>query len=673
MHQPTTARTASKFVAVFLLISSGCFATPPAPQSTVENQTDQMPEKKITNDPPQHTNALAKETSPYLLMHAHNPVDWHAWNDETLARAKQTDKLIFLSIGYSSCHWCHVMERESFLDPEIAKFLNEHFICIKVDREERPDVDEIYMEALHVYHRLSGNNQGGGWPLTMFLLPDGRPFFGGTYFPARTGDRGDLPGFLPIIQQVHELTKNERANVAKDAELITNATRESLSNRESVADMELKNSWLKRAVAGLSDSFDPQFGGFGFQENDPQVPKFPEASNLLFLLYRSQSNAPDSDRSREMLVKTCEQMLQGGIYDHLGGGFHRYSVDRFWRIPHYEKMLYDNGQLASVYAEAYGLTERPEFKTTVEGILSFVDRELTSDTGGFYASLDAESEGIEGKFYVWDLDEIKTALNAEEYILFAGIYGLNGAPNFEGKHYAPQLSRPLSEHAKQLGISELQLESQLNPIRQKLFAARSQRVRPLLDHKILTAWNGMMIRGYADAGRLLSNNDYLQTSSRAAKFALANLVDERGRLVRTSTDGTARLNAYLDDYACLIDGLLGLHRATGDDEWLQAAKRLQQQQDDLFWDEQNGGYFYTSSDHEVLIARSKKPIDSAVPAGNSVSAGNLLYLATALDDASYRDRARHTVISASPIVQRMPIAAPRLLITAGELLKAKSN
>ncbi len=616
---------------------------------------------------PTHTNALAKETSPYLLMHAHNPVNWYAWNDATLALAKQENKLIFLSIGYSSCHWCHVMERESFLDEEIAKFLNDNFICIKVDREERPDVDEVYMEALNTWNRLTGSNRGGGWPLTMFLLPDARPFFGGTYFPARTGDRGESRGFLEIIHRITELLADNRRQVEQDAALITQLTRESLAGRPPVEGTKIQRTWINQALAGLGEEFDTRYGGFRFSEEDPNIPKFPEASNLMFLADQVRQH-PENEQAKSMFITTCERMLMGGIHDHLGGGFHRYSVDRFWRIPHYEKMLYDNGQLASVYAEAFELTGRVEFKQVTAGILAFVDRELSAEQGGFYASLDAESEGVEGKFYVWDLPEIKAALTAAEYELFARIYGLNQEPNFEEKYYAPQLTESMLNHATRLEITLDALETQLIPIREKLLNVRSKRVRPLLDHKILTSWNGLMIRGYADAGRVLQNPAYLATAARAADFAIGNLVDNDERLLRTWTDGQAKLNAYLDDYACLIDGLIALHRATDEPKWLQAADRLQQKQNDLFWDEKNGGYFYTSKDHEELLARSKNPIDNAIPAGNSVSAGNLYYLSETLANVAYREMAERCVISAAPIIQRIPIAAPRLLITASKYL-----
>ena len=614
--------------------------------------------------PPSHENALSKETSPYLLMHAHNPVNWYAWNDETLALAKTSGKPIFLSIGYSSCHWCHVMERESFLDQEIADFLNENFICIKVDREERPDVDEIYMNALQVIR--SG---GGGWPLSMFMTPEAKPFFGGTYWPARDGDRGASMGFLTIIQKVMDAYQNNRDAIIQDSELVSERTRELLAGLEPTAGLPIQAAWPANTIEKLSASFDNRYGGFGYNALNPNRPKFPEPSNLFFLIDYLQQNPDATEESRDqaskLLVKTCEGMLKGGIYDHLGGGFHRYSVDRFWHIPHFEKMLYDNGQLATVYAETYQLTGQEEFRNVANGILAFVSRELAAPGGGFYASLDAESEGIEGKFYRWDLKEVEAALTSQEYELFSKLYRLDEPPNFEDEFYAPQLKLMLSEHATARESTLGELESQLIPIRKKLFDIRAKRQRPLLDTKILAAWNGLMIRGYADAGRIFKNSDHIKKAEDAANFILEKMVSDDGRLYRTYTDGQARLNAYLIDYACVIDGLISIHRATGNPKWIDAANQLQKTQDDLFWDEK-GGYFYTSKDHEQLIARSKRASDGAMPGGNSVSAANLHYLGTNLKQDTYLERSEQTVLAASAILTRAPHAVPRMVITASK-------
>jgi uncharacterized protein YyaL (SSP411 family) len=378
---------------------------------------------------------------------------------------------------------------------------------------------------------------------------------------------------------------------------------------------------------------------------------------------------PDNVTAKKMFLLTCDRMMMGGIHDQIGGGFHRYSVDRFWRIPHYEKMLYDNGQLASVFAEAYGLTGRLEYRWTVEGILSFVDRELQSTQGGFYSALDAESEGKEGKFYIWTREQVKKELDNDSYQLFASLYGLDRAPNFEGTHYTPMLAESLTDYAQRLGIELPELKERVDGIRGTLFQKREQRKRPLRDTKILTSWNGLMIRGYADAGRILNEPFYTDTAIKAAEFALKNLATKDDRLYRTYTDGQAKLNAYLTDYACLVDGLLALHRATSDKKWLDLADRFQQKQDELFWDEKHGGYFYTSRDHEVLLVRSKRAVDNVIPAGNSVAAGNLLYLSEYLDKPKYRERAKEAVISASPIIQQIPLATPRLLISAADLVE----
>ncbi|MDG1875242.1 MAG: thioredoxin domain-containing protein [Mariniblastus sp.] len=630
-------------------------------------QVDAVAQEK-TGHQHQHTNALTQESSPYLLMHAHNPVNWYAWNEATLELAKKQDKPIFLSIGYSSCHWCHVMERESFLDEEIAKFLNDNFICIKVDREERPDVDEIYMQAL-----MEIRQGGGGWPLSMFMTPAAKPFFGGTYWPARDGDRGSKMGFLTIVTKVNEAFQNNRSQIEKDANVVSERTRESLAGLEPVFGLPVQKSWSSKTISNLASDFDTRFGGFGFSATNPNMPKFPQAANLFFLMDNVQRSKnvedPDTVQAKKMLITTCERMMMGGIYDHVGGGFHRYSVDRYWKIPHFEKMLYDNGQLATVYAEAYAITGREEFKNVVEGTLAFVDRELVADSGGIYSSLDAESEGEEGKFYRWEIAEVEKTITPDEYKLFAEVYGLNNPPNFEDEYYAPQLRRLMSEIAQQRSMTLTELEAKLMPIRKKLFDARAKRVRPLLDNKILTAWNGLMIRGYADAGRVLKNESYIQTASRAADFALQNLVAEDGRLYRTYTDGQAKLNGYLIDYACLIDGLIALHRASGEDKWLKSAERIQNKQDELFWDEKGGGYFYTSKDHEVLLARSKRIYDNAMPSGNSVAAANLFYLGKHLKSEAFSQKSHQTVLAASAVMTRAPQVAPRMMIAVEEFVE----
>ncbi len=623
----------------------------------------QEPSPSPTDGRLKYENALARETSPYLLMHAHNPVNWYGWGEEALELAKTENKPIFLSVGYSSCHWCHVMERESFLDEEIAKFLNENFICIKVDREERPDVDAIYMESLRVVNRRTS----GGWPLSMFLTPDAKPFFGGTYFPARDGDRGANVGFLTVVQRVHDAWINKTDRIRQDAEFVSEQVKKRLAGFAVAENAKVDAAWPARCLVGLETTFDEEFGGFGRTAKDANAPKFPEPSNLLFLADQLHREDP-SDVARPLFVTTCERMMMGGLWDHLGGGFHRYSVDRFWRIPHFEKMLYDNAQLASVYSQAFEITQRPDFRMVGEEMLEFASREFQDEGVAFYASLDAESDGEEGKFYRWSKEAIQSLLTDDEFQLFAEVYGLNGPPNFEQQFYVPQLTRTLGETARARNEDVSALIEKLRPIRKKLFNARADRPRPLTDEKILASWNGMMIRGLADAGRILNNEYYLTVASQAADFVLQKMVDGDGRLVRTYTAGQPRLNAYLPDYACLIDGLLALHRATEEPKWLDQASQLQAVQDRLFWDETGGGYFYTSNDHESLLARAKRTADGAVPSGNSVAAGNLVYLAAHYDDDQYMSKARRTARAAAPLLDQIPVAAPRLLITLPALV-----
>ena len=618
------------------------------------------PEKK------DHVNHLVNETSPYLLSHAHNPVDWYPWGDAAFAKAKKDNKLIFLSIGYSSCHWCHVMERESFEDKEIADFLNKHYVCIKVDREERPDVDQVYMAAVQVL------TQRGGWPMSVFLTPDSKPFTGGSYFPARDGDRRGIPGFLTIIQKLSQVWIDDPALVSKQAVAVTDAVKSELEARIPRTLDVLDEKVFTATVDALQERFDSQWGGFGYSIANPNVPKFPTPCNLEFLLFeveRLNRAGKDSERVLQMLVGQLDHMAMGGIRDHLGGGFHRYSVDRYWHIPHFEKMLYDNGQLASIYAAAYKLTGNLEYRQITEELLAFVLREMTDENGGFYSALDADSEGSEGKYYRWSREDVKSLLSNEQYELFADIYALSGAPNFEEDYYALLMSKTRSEEAVARKVDLADLEKQLLPMRQSLMQHRNKRIRPLLDNKIMTSWNGLMIRGFADAGRLLEKPEYITAASKAAKFILENMRDDQGQLLHSYNRGEARFNAYVVDYAFFIEGLLALHRATGQEEWLSHADTLTQVQIKRYWDEKNGGFFFTSSDHEILIARAKNPIDSVRPSGNSVTAANLLYLYKQLDKPEYLKTAQRAIDSVSGMLDSSPTAAPRLVIVLGEILE----
>jgi uncharacterized protein YyaL (SSP411 family) len=616
-------------------------------------------------EPEKPTNRLAKETSPYLLQHAHNPVDWYPWGEEALAKAKADGKLIFLSIGYSACHWCHVMEHESFEDAEIAKLLNEHFVCIKVDREERPDIDAIYMTALQVYHQLAGSGRGGGWPLSMFLTPDADPFVGGTYFPARDGDRPGAPGFFGLLGKIQDVWIKEPQRIREDAQTLVKFTKAEMEKRRPSPAIKLDSSIATETLASLAEEFDPKYGGFGYTP-DGRRPKFPVPSNLVFLLDRVRRTS--DDKARTMLVETLEKMSLGGIRDHLGGGFHRYTVDRYWHIPHFEKMLYDNGQLVSVYAQAWELTKRDDFKQVAVELCEFVLRELADGTGGFYAALDADSEGEEGKFYRWDKADVESALAPDDFKLFAAVYGLDRAPNFEEKYYVPRLSRPLAEIAAELKIGEKVLNERLAPLCARLLEIRNKRPRPRTDTKILAADNGLMIGGLADVGRIFNEPRYVAAAERAAAFVLEKMRGADQRLLRTYAGDTAKLNAYLNDYAFLTDGLLRLYEATKNQLWLDAADSLTKLQVEHFADEASGGFFFTSSDHEKLLARGKELVDGAQPAGNSVSAHNLLALAKLKMRPEYVPLAEKTILATLSLTQSNPSAAPRIVAAAVKLL-----
>jgi len=669
-------------IAVLILVTLGsCSSNQAAPPegSGAANQQgpdpgDPKPGESKPGDKHGVANRLAQETSPYLLLHAYNPVQWYPWGPEALEKAKKEGKVIFLSVGYSSCHWCHVMERESFMDEGIAALLNKHYVCIKVDREERPDIDSIYMTALQIYNQINGSQRSGGWPMSMFMTPAAKPFFGGTYFPARDGDRGAPMGFLTLLQRVNQFWQDKPKDLERDADRLTELVKTELDGRRPAPLSELDETVLDRAIGALEERYDPSFGGFGYNEANPQQPKFPEPSNLVFLVNRlkAQDVSPaDKQLARKLLVGTLERMAMGGIRDHLGGGFHRYSVDRFWQIPHYEKMLYDNGQLASVYSEAYALTGREDFRHVVDEMLQFVLREMTDEQGGFYSALDAESEDEEGKYYRWERSEVQRILTKEEYELFAPMYGVDKHPNFDGEYYALQFTKPLSALADDQKITTAELETRLAPLRRKLLDHRSQRERPLTDTKVLTSWNGLMIRGFADAGRVLENPAYIAAAERAASFALDQLRSDDGRLLRTYGQGQAKLNAYLDDYAFLVDGLLALYRATENKKWLQAADKLTTRQIELYWDEANGGFFFTSGDHETLIARGRDSVDGAEPSGNSVAVDNLIFLAGELDRPDYLDKASRTIGSISGLLLRAPSAAPRMLVAVANWFEAK--
>ncbi len=597
------------------------------------------------------TNRLIDETSPYLRQHAHNPVDWFPWGDEALARARQLDRPIFLSVGYSACHWCHVMEHESFESEEIAKILNEHFVPIKVDREERPDLDQIYMAAVQM---LTGR---GGWPMSVFLTPDLRPFTGGTYFPPE--DRYGRPGFRRILLMLADAWKTRRNEIDQAAAEITEHLQE-LGQLSSSAG-QLTPDLLRQAGRHLERAYDPTHGGFG------RAPKFPhpmDARLLLRLAKRFGDGYP-----LQMARHTLDRMAMGGIYDHLGGGFARYSTDERWLVPHFEKMLYDNALLSVAYAEAYQATKESFYRDVVEETLGWVRREMTAPEGPFYSTLDADSEGEEGKFYVWTQEEIERVLGKTDAELFAACYGVERDGNWEDPH-APGKPKNILHRAKTFaqlaalhGVAELKLRDFLAECRRKLLAVRDKRVRPGLDDKVLTAWNALMITAFATAAQVFDEPAHALVADKAADFLLTKMRAADGKLLRTWSAGhAAKLNAYLEDYAYLVEALVTLYEATFETRWINEAVALSEKMIEQFWDEQGGGFFYTGRDHERLIARGKDPHDNATPAGNSVAALALLRLAELTGRNELREKAETALRLYRDLMDERPFATAQMLL-----------
>ena len=599
------------------------------------------------------TNALIGETSPYLLLHAHNPVDWYPWGPEALDRAKAENRPIFLSVGYSTCYWCHVMERKVFSDPEIADQMNALFINIKVDREERPDIDEIYMTATQI---MTGS---GGWPNSVFLTPDLLPFFGGTYFPPE--DSRGRPGFPRVLNALHEVWTNQQAEVIAQAEKITEVIIQATAAAPaSIGEAPLDRKLISAAVKALRSRYDATHGGFG------GAPKFPSPTNLELLL--SEYQRESSESTLEMVTNTLDKMAHGGMYDQIGGGFHRYSVDAKWLVPHFEKMLYDNALLAKVYLQTYQLTKTLLYRRIAEEIFSFVSREMTSAEGGFYSALDAEVEAEEGKSYIWTKEQIQEVLGKKDAKLFMQVYGVEEGPNFEGGTNILYLPVPLSSVAKSLKKSEEDLHSQLAPLKAKLLAARDQRKQPLLDTKVITSWNGLMIDAFAYGYEVLGDKRYRDAAEKAARFNLKHLRTADGQLMRTYRDGVAKYNGYLDDYAFLVRGLLGLHQATGKETWLNEAKSLTETMSQLFWDDKNGGFYFTLANQKHLVVRTKNPYDSALPSGNAVAANNLLTIAQHVGEKDYLDKAEKTLQNFAGMMGQSPGAFMHMLFATNRYL-----
>lgn len=569
--------------------------------------------------PEKFTNRLLTETSPYLLQHAHNPVDWYPWGEEAFAKAKSEDKPILLSVGYSACHWCHVMAHESFENEGIAALMNKLFVNIKVDREERPDVDEIYMNAVQM---LTGR---GGWPMTVFLTPDGKPFYGGTYFPPE--DRHNIPAFPRVLAGIAQAYREKPADVSQStAEILSRL--EQLARREQTT-RPLDVSALEKAVEGLAQHYDETHGGLG------QAPKFPHTS--VFSLFLRHAHATGNRHYLDMTIHTLRKMAQGGMYDHLGGGFHRYSVDERWLVPHFEKMLYDNALLVRLYLEGYQASGEPFFRQVVEDILAYVGREMVSPEGGFYSTQDADSEGKEGKFFVWDQDEVMRVLGDEVGEIFCRYYDVTDVGNFEQKNILhPTLE--LEQLARLFRREVDDITRLIDQAKDTLFDVREQRVKPDRDEKILTSWNGLMISAFAEAYKVLGNPDYLEVARRGIRFIQTALSHE-GRLLRSYTNGRAKFNAYLDDYACFGAALLDVYEATFEPAYLDEAVAVADVLLERFWDAQEGGFFFTSSDHEALISRSKSAFDGSVPSGNSVAAFVLLRLYYATEQQDYLTKA----------------------------------
>ena len=601
-------------------------------------------------------NRLISETSPYLLQHAYNPVDWYPWGEDALAKSRELDRPIFLSVGYSACHWCHVMERESFENSEIAALMNEHFICIKVDREERPDIDSIYMTAVQM---MTG---AGGWPMSVFLTPDLRPFYGGTYFPP--GSQYGRPGFSDVLSQLARSYREDRDKVEEAATSLTYGLQKSEQHGSSP---DLPDaSAIEAAVKHLAQGFDAEFGGFG------PAPKFPRSVDISLLLRWHDLNKVDS--TLQQCEKTLECMALGGMYDQIGGGFHRYSVDRKWLVPHFEKMLYDNALLVRTYLEAVQVTGKSLYRRVATEVLDYTLREMTSAEGGFYSATDADSEGEEGKFFVWTPAQVSEAFGEEggpgepaAAGLFCAYYNITSSGNFEHSTSIPNVTRSLEDVAADLGMDASAASEIVKRGREKLYEVRSRRVPPLRDEKLITAWNGLMIAALARGYQVLGDERYLEAATGAVAFVFEHLhVD--GRLRRTWKDGRARFDAYLDDYAYLAEALVDLYEATFELDYLKKARVLVDHMLESFGDPDTGGFFYTATDHEKLICRKRDILDNATPAASGVAALTLLRLERLTGDADYREAAEQALRSVKEFVDRAPMACGYTLLAVDFLL-----
>jgi len=595
-------------------------------------------------------NRLSREKSPYLLQHAENPVDWYPWGEEAFAKARADDKPIFLSIGYATCHWCHVMAHESFEDDGVARLLNQFFVSIKVDREERPDVDRVYMT---VCQALTGS---GGWPMSIFMTPEGKPFFSGTYFPKTR--RAGMSGFIEVLTQIASLWRTDRPRILQSADQVTLAI-------QPKADLEanghsLGEGVLRKAYEALARSYDPKWGGFG------GAPKFPTPHQLTFLLRWHRRGGPPL--ALEMVERTLQAMRNGGIFDQIGFGFHRYSVDERWLVPHFEKMLYDQASLAVAFTEAFQATGKDGYAQVTREILTYVLRDMTSPEGAFYTAEDADSEGREGLFYVWRPEEVKKHLGDELGDLFCRFYGMSETGNFEDGLSIPHVQVDPGAFAERRGMTLDDLEARLREARARLFAIREQRVHPLKDDKILTSWNGLMIAALAKASQALREPEYAAAARRAAEFVLTRMKTQEGRLLRRFREGEVAYAGYLDDYAFLVWGLIELYETTFEVRYLEEAVAMNRVMLDLFWDEAGGGLYFTGSGNERLISRGKEAHDGALPSGNSVAALNLLRLGRMTGDTELEKRAEGIFRAFGGQVAALPMAHTHFLMAVDFML-----
>jgi uncharacterized protein YyaL (SSP411 family) len=588
-------------------------------------------------------NRLADETSPYLLQHARNPVAWYPWGQEALDKARREDKPILLSIGYSACHWCHVMERESFENEDIAALMNESFVSIKVDREERPDIDEIYMSAVQI---MTGS---GGWPLTVFLTPDLEPFYGGTYFPPE--DRWGRPGFATVLREIARVFREDRSRVRETSKALTERI-QSLALVPTSREL-MTRSLIHQAARELALRFDSREGGFS------SAPKFPPSGAIALLLrYHRTSRDPDA---LEMVSLTLDKMAAGGMYDHLGGGFHRYSTDAQWLVPHFEKMLYDNALLAGAYLEAYQVTGKGDYARVARETLEWVLREMQGEEGGYYSTQDADSEGVEGKFYVWTEEEVRRLLGPRAGD-FCRVYDVTASGNWEGEN--------ILHRADGFSSADIDLETSLRESREILLRERERRVHPGLDDKILTSWNGLMIAAMARGFRILGDEKFLDSARKAARF-LSERMEDQGRLLATYRGGRARLKAYLDDYAFLLGGTVELFESDFDVHWLERANALASKLAELFWDPSGSGFFFTGSDHEALISRTKSGYDGAIPSGNAVAATYLLKLSEYTGSRDQASLAAETLRTFHAQMERSPSGFAQMLAAVDHYLGPK--